>query len=295
LMRGMQANFDRSFVLWVSIFFAHLLLLVIVLAFMWMWRIGPYRSLFLQTLIAWHWILGLVALPFLAFHVWRRWPKPKREDFAGRRSLLQITGVGAVGIVGAFLSDWIARSVATEESPRRFTGSRRFGFFTGNDFPITGEPTQQVDVERWRLQVEGAVARPLTFSYEELRTLTASKFSEVIDCTSGWYSIQDWQGIPLRTLFEQAEISQNAAGVRLFSVSGYNHTYPLAEAQRILLATHVTGEILAPRHGYPLRAVVPGRRGWFWVKWLERVEVLDSPLQVIAGMLASPREVLRQF
>jgi hypothetical protein len=34
----------------------------------WMWRIGPY-SVLNQTLIAWHWILGLLAIPWLAFHI----------------------------------------------------------------------------------------------------------------------------------------------------------------------------------------------------------------------------------
>jgi hypothetical protein len=34
----------------------------------WMWRIGPYSELN-QTLIAWHWILGLLAIPWLAFHI----------------------------------------------------------------------------------------------------------------------------------------------------------------------------------------------------------------------------------
>ena len=38
-------------------------------------------------------------------------------------------------------------------------------------------------------------------------------------------------------------------------------------------AKHVGGELLTHVHGAPLRAVVPSRRGWFWVKWLTRIEV----------------------
>jgi DMSO/TMAO reductase YedYZ molybdopterin-dependent catalytic subunit len=67
------------------------------------------------------------------------------------------------------------------------------------------------------------------------------------------------------------------------------------EGKTVMIVTHVSGEALAPRHGYPLRAVVPGRRGWFWFKWLARIEVLDDPAQVVGGTLNAPRQVLRQF
>ncbi|MGD2050729.1 MAG: molybdopterin-dependent oxidoreductase, partial [Chloroflexota bacterium] len=81
----------------------------------------------------------------------------------------------------------------------------------------------------------------------------------------------------------------------LTSVTGYNHTYPLAEARKILFATHVGDEVLAPRHGFPLRAVVPDRRGWFWVKWLDQVHVLDNYRDLTTGILRSPLQTLRQF
>ena len=48
----------------------------------------------------------------------------------------------------------------------------------------------------------------------------------------------------------------------------------LAQAQEILLATYVGDQVLAHVHGYPMRAVVPSRRGWHWVKWLTEIEVL---------------------
>jgi DMSO/TMAO reductase YedYZ molybdopterin-dependent catalytic subunit len=101
--------------------------------------------------------------------------------------------------------------------------------------------------------------------------------------------------VPLVRVVEETQGTEGIAGVRLISATGYNHTYPWAEAQKILLATHVGGEVLAPRHGYPLRAVVPDRRGWFWVKWLNRIQILDDPLATVGGVLYAPRQVLRQF
>ncbi|MGH2675460.1 MAG: molybdopterin-dependent oxidoreductase, partial [Actinomycetota bacterium] len=34
---------------------------------------------------------------------------------------------------------------------------------------------------------------------------------------------------------------------------------------------------LDPGHGYPARIVAPGRRGFWWVKWVERVELSPVP------------------
>jgi DMSO/TMAO reductase YedYZ molybdopterin-dependent catalytic subunit len=48
----------------------------------------------------------------------------------------------------------------------------------------------------------------------------------------------------------------------------------MVQAEEILLATHVGDEVLNHVHGFPLRAVVPSRRGWHWVKWLTEIEVV---------------------
>jgi DMSO/TMAO reductase YedYZ molybdopterin-dependent catalytic subunit len=44
-----------------------------------------------------------------------------------------------------------------------------------------------------------------------------------------------------------------------------------------MLATRVAGEQLSAGHGFPLRLVAPGRRGFWWVKWVERVQVDETP------------------
>lgn len=62
-----------------------------------------------------------------------------------------------------------------------------------------------------------------------------------------------------------------------------------------MLATHVGGEVLAPGHDFPLRAVIPDRRGWFWVKWVTRIEVVVRFAEVAGRTLAAPREILRQW
>jgi DMSO/TMAO reductase YedYZ molybdopterin-dependent catalytic subunit len=69
-------------------------------------------------------------------------------------------------------------------------------------------------------------------------------------------------------------LDPGALGIVLKSIQDYTAAYTLEQAQEILLATHVGGEVLNHSHGFPLRAVVPSRRGWQWVKWLTEIEVI---------------------
>ncbi|WP_407647156.1 molybdopterin-dependent oxidoreductase [Goekera deserti] len=44
-----------------------------------------------------------------------------------------------------------------------------------------------------------------------------------------------------------------------------------------MLATDAGDAPLAARHGAPVRLVAPGRRGFWWVKWVTSVELSDRP------------------
>jgi DMSO/TMAO reductase YedYZ molybdopterin-dependent catalytic subunit len=272
-------------------------LLVILSALMWMWRVGPYLNILGFAAIVWHWALGFLMVPLFAYHVAVRWIAPRPSDVAwARRSALRWLAFGAAGVVGWLVGEGLARARATETVPRRaLTGSPGFGLAAGNAFPVTGESGVEIDVAPWRLRLTGAVARPLALTYDELLARGGTERRVILDCSNGWYTTQDWQGVPLIDLLEEAGLSEMAAGVRLISASAYNHTFPLTEARTILLATHVGGEVLAPGHGFPLRAVVPDRRGWFWVKWVTRIEVVESLAEVAGRTLYAPREILRQW
>ena len=128
-----------------------------------------------------------------------------------------------------------------------------------------------VDADGWRLSVGGAVADPLELSYAELAADDERR--ALLDCTSGWYSEHDWQGVSVDSLLEAVEPADDAAWVSFRSVTGYRWSLPVEEARGALLATAVDGEQLSHGHGFPLRLVAPGRRGFQWVKWVESVRV----------------------
>jgi DMSO/TMAO reductase YedYZ molybdopterin-dependent catalytic subunit len=110
----------------------------------------------------------------------------------------------------------------------------------------------------------------------------------VLDCTSGWYSEHDWRGIRVGDLLDAAGADSDASWVRFRSVTGYRWSLPAAEARDALLATHVDDERLRHGHGFPLRLVAPGRRGFQWVKWVEAVEVRyrNDPAQWLVTLVS---------
>lgn len=277
LRRGLRPNFDRGVMILLSLLLAAVTLVVFALGILWNWRLGPEDYWLRQTAISWHWMLALgLLLPFL-IHVWQRWPRPQRVDFTSRRAFLKGAALSAAAVAGWWLAESLAARRELLSAPRRYTGSRLDGLFSGNLFPVThtiAARPEQVDPAVWRLRIEGAVEKPLELTYEELLAQANHSQEEVLDCTLGWYTLQQWSGIPLAGLLASAGAARGILGVQFTSVTGYGHFLPAAEARQTLLATHVGGETLEHDHGFPLRLVVPGRRGWFWVKWLEHIQII---------------------
>jgi DMSO/TMAO reductase YedYZ molybdopterin-dependent catalytic subunit len=65
--------------------------------------------------------------------------------------------------------------------------------------------------------------------------------------------------------------------VNVRSITGYSRRFAFDEASGLLLATRLDGSPLDAGHGFPVRLVVPGRRGFAWVKWVGTVDVEDLP------------------
>jgi len=273
LRRGLDRRFDRNVMILVSLVLAAATLIVLVLGLMWAWNLGEYA----YSGIGWHWGIALGLAPLFLIHVWRRWPHPKRTDFAERRQMLKLMGLSVAAVASWGMAETLSKVLQNDESPRRFTGSREDGSFTGLDYPVTSGADQgkiRLKPETWNLSVRGEVKSPLTLTYANVLALSSAEVTATLDCTGGWYTTQVWQGIRLVDLLSQAGVDHEMVVIVLKDVSGYTAHFTPAEFQEILLATHVGSQVLDHSHGYPLRAVVPSRRGWHWVKWLTEIEVL---------------------
>ncbi|WP_247003664.1 molybdopterin-dependent oxidoreductase [Halosolutus gelatinilyticus] len=254
-----------------------------------LWVVGLDARLSYWTLLSVHVGFGLALVPLLLWHLTTRFRLPRRTDFDRRRTTLQY---GALLIGGAFTyraQELANRVLDTPGADRRFTGSQpRDG--DGNDgFPITSwvaDDPEPIDRADWTLTVRGEVETPIESAYGDL-ALDGEKRA-LLDCTSGWYTVQKWRGVRVGDLLDAAEVRAEARYVRFVSVTGYRWSLPIDEARDALLATHVGDERLSHGHGAPMRLVAPGRRGFQWVKWIERVDVRrrDDPAQWVATLVS---------
>jgi cytochrome b561 len=256
------------------------------------WAFGGSLDLGPWGLLNLHVGLGLLVVPLLAYHLTRRFRPPSTADLEGRRTALQYATVLVGGALAWRLQGSANRLLDTAGARRRFTGSRETGSDEGNAFPVTAwvaDDPDPVSVERWTLSVRGAVESPLDLAYGDLPSVTEDRVPPAVetdraslavrtdrallDCTSGWYSEHDWQGLRVGDLLDAVGVQERAAWVQFHSVTGYRWSLPIEEAREAMLAMHVDGERLAHGHGFPLRLVAPGRRGFQWVKWVEEVRV----------------------
>ena len=185
----------------------------------------------------------------------------------------------ALALLGAVAwrgTEAASAALALSGARRRFTGSRQRDSHQGNRHPVTNwltDRTQRVRPEQWRLSVRGEVETAVALSYEELIELGTIDRVALLDCTGGWYTVQRWSGVPLAELLRRSRVRPDARSVVVRSRTGYTRRFGIEAARDLLLATHVEGERLSVAHGFPVRLVAPGRRGYQWVKWVETVEV----------------------
>ncbi len=135
--------------------------------------------------------------------------------------------------------------------------------------------TPAFDPATYRLSVDGAVANPLSLSWDELLALPAVSQVSDFHCVEGW-GVKDvrWQGVRLQTLVDLVQ-PQNPAFITFHSLGGvYKDSLTIDQAllPDTLLAYHMYEQPLTPPHGRPLRLVVPQMYGYKGPKWLTRVE-----------------------
>jgi DMSO/TMAO reductase YedYZ molybdopterin-dependent catalytic subunit len=131
----------------------------------------------------------------------------------------------------------------------------------------------------WRLTVDGMVARPLSLSIADLRSLPFRSHITEIACEEGWSYIAEWVGTPLSEVLNAAGFLPQARYIVYFSVQGeWWDSIDMADAlhPQTLLAWGMNDGDLPVSFGGPLRMRVPRQLGYKNVKYIVRLTATDS-------------------
>ncbi|HTB03118.1 MAG TPA: molybdopterin-dependent oxidoreductase [Bradyrhizobium sp.] len=169
-------------------------------------------------------------------------------------------------------------------------------------YHLAGVPLD-IDPDKFTLEIKGKVDNPLKLSLKDIRKLPAVELVAVNQCSgnsrgffnprvaggqlaNGAMGNARWRGVPLKTLLDKAGVQGSAKQVTFNGMDGpVMDTTPdfvkaldidHARDGEVMLAYGMNGDDLPFLNGFPLRLVVPGYYGTYWVKHLNEITVIDS-------------------
>src|SRR5712675_2155713 len=160
-----------------------------------------------------------------------------------------------------------------------------------------------IDPDKFTLEVKGKVDRPLKLSLKEIKKLKPAELVAVNQCSGNSRGFSDprvaggqlgdgamgnarWRGVPLKAVLDMAGVQSGARQVTFNGGDGpvSDKTPDFVKALdidhasdgEVMLAYGMNGEDLPVLNGFPMRLVVPGYYGTYWVKHLNEITVIDN-------------------
>jgi DMSO/TMAO reductase YedYZ molybdopterin-dependent catalytic subunit len=206
----------------------------------------------------------------------------------GRRAFL----AGAGGVVLAAASGGLVKKVY-DDSTLSYDGLRYQGadvkpitpndrFYVVTKNIVDPNPTKAA----WRLTVEGEVQKPRTYDFDDIASMPSVEQEMTLGCISngiggGLMSNAVWKGTPLHNLLEDVNPKSGVVDALVHAADGYTHDVRFEKLmeETTIVAYEMNGEPLPQRHGYPARILVPGYYGEGSVKWVNRIELYERPVE----------------
>ncbi len=225
------------------------------------------------------------------------------------RSLGMIVGLSAIGLVAL---SWVAAHYLSWRHPRALQHALKAvaypmqlltlnrlapqSRYTADDISPHFWPNGKVPTcDRWkqlaadgyrdfRLKVGGLVENPVELSLADIAKMCDAEQVTMHHCIQGWSGIAQWGGVPMRAIVDLVRPKPEAGTVAFFSFGealyggDYYDTQSMENVRKpqCLLATHMNGEPLPDVYGAPLRLRVENQLGYKMVKWIERIEFVES-------------------
>ena len=198
----------------------------------------------------------------------------------GRRAIaLGLLFVAAVSIAGVCLareSSTNVENLAAVEI-KEYQGTDLSSITDFRENSIKGP--QRINLENYRLKVDGLVDNPLEYTLEEA-TDNRQSYQKVVtlNCVEGWSVKILWEGVLVKDLIEGAKASPEANTVIFHAYDGYTTSLPLdyIRDQDIMLAYRMNGVVLPPERGAPFQLVAESKWGYKWIKWVTEIELSND-------------------
>ena len=163
----------------------------------------------------------------------------------------------------------------------------------------------EIDPDKFFVEVKGKVNTPLKLSLADLRKMPATEIVAVNQCSgnsrgfstprvaggqlgNGAMGNARWKGVPLKAVLDKAGVQSGARQVTFGGMDGpvadgtpdFVKALDLDHARdgEVMLAYGMNGADLPMLNGFPLRLVVPGFYGTYWIKHLNEITVIDNVL-----------------
>ena len=131
----------------------------------------------------------------------------------------------------------------------------------------------------WRLVIDGTVARPMSLSLADLKTLPIHSQVTEVACEEGWSYIAEWIGVPLSEVLREAGVLPQSRYVVYYPVEknlwGGIDMADAMHPHTLLTMGMNDGDLPVP-FGGPLRLRVPRQLGYKSLKYLTHITVTDD-------------------
>jgi DMSO/TMAO reductase YedYZ molybdopterin-dependent catalytic subunit len=139
-----------------------------------------------------------------------------------------------------------------------------------------------IPLAAWTLTVNGFVANPVTWTWEEF--LAQPQIQSVSDfhCVTSWSTFDNrWQGVSFQHLMTVVRPLSLVTHVLFTSYDDYTTNLPLdaCNDDDVLLVHSWNGQPLTKEHGGPVRMIVPKRYAWKGAKWMKDITFSDRDVK----------------
>ncbi|MFL0376177.1 molybdopterin-dependent oxidoreductase [Paenibacillus amylolyticus] len=217
--------------------------------------------------------------------------------YTRRAFIRSAVGVGLAVTLGPTFISWVGRNLKIDNSidsmlendPNRMVplpqplsaSSPPIGGGADGHFRVyTVTPIPSFSNANWSFRIDGLVERAQVWNWEQFVKLARTVQVSDFHCVTGWSVYKNtWEGISLAQLLKQAGVKPEAHSVKFYSGDGvYTDAITMDQAQMedIMVAVMHDGKPIPADLGGPVRLVIPQMYAYKSVKWLNRIELIDS-------------------